>query len=99
MNFLLAARGRCVVHRNRSRREHLYVREQVFGRLVCLDSGLMRHLCELASIKIALMPAGVIRATRFQTLVTATNGAQQLAPCRFNARHSTITLTTITVGA
>src|SRR2546428_9527509 len=58
MNFLLAARGRCVVHRNRSRREHLYVREQVFGRLVCPDSGLMRHLCELASIEVALVPAG-----------------------------------------
>src|ERR1041385_6184509 len=48
MSCLLAARGRCVVHRDRGRRIDHYVRGQLLGRL-------MRHLRGLVSIEVALM--------------------------------------------
>src|SRR5215510_7286495 len=63
MSCLLAGRGRCVVHRDRSRQSNLYVWWQVFGRPEGLISGLMRHLCEVASIEVLLLPRGVIGST------------------------------------
>src|SRR5438132_2345503 len=55
MMCLLAALGRRVMHRDRRRRVDDYVRVQVFDRPDCPVSGLMRHLCDIASIEIALL--------------------------------------------
>jgi len=67
MSFLLAALSRCVMHRDRNRREHLYELGQRFG-------SLMRHLRGLA-IEVALVSRGVMSPTCRGTLITATRGA------------------------
>jgi hypothetical protein len=65
---LPAGRGRRVMRRDRSRREHLY------GIAVELGS-LMRHLRGLASIEVALLPCSVVGSTRFGALIAATRCA------------------------
>jgi len=65
---LLADRGRRVVRRDRSRREHLYGGGQVLG-------SLMRHLRGLASIEVALLASGVVGAAGLGPLVADAGGA------------------------
>src|SRR5258706_1250051 len=92
---LLAARGRCVVHRDRSRRGHLYVAEQVFGSIGRPVSGLMRHLFDLASIEVLLVPRSVIRATGLAALVAATGLTNRLAPRNCGARPTAVPMTVV----
>jgi hypothetical protein len=47
------------VHRDRSRRIDDYIRGQLLG-------SLMRHLAGLVSIEVALVPGGVMGATRIR---------------------------------
>jgi hypothetical protein len=99
MKYLLAARGRCAVHRHRSRREHLYVGGQVFGRWLCPDPGLMRHLFGLAPDEVALLPAGMIRATGLRLLVTAPRLPHRLAPPCLGTRLLAVLLALVAIGA
>jgi hypothetical protein len=58
------------VHRDRSRRIDDYIRGQLLG-------SLMRHLAGLVSIEVALVPGGVMGATRHGLLVAARGCGQR----------------------
>jgi hypothetical protein len=72
MLFLLAALDRDlrVVRCRPKRRDHLYDGGQVFG-------SLMRHLCGVAPIEVALLPRGVIGPARLRLLIAAAGATQR----------------------
>jgi len=72
MLFLLAALDRDlrVVRCRPMRRDHLYDGGQVFG-------SLMRHLCGVAPIEVALLPRGVIGPAPLRLLIAAAGATQR----------------------
>src|SRR5262249_40372101 len=99
MSCLLAGRGRCVMHRDRSRHQHLYVRWQVFGRPDGPISGLMRHLCEVASIEVLLLPRAVMGSTGLGLLVATPRGPDRFSSRRFRAQPGAVAISVVTPRA
>jgi hypothetical protein len=91
MSCLLAARGRCVVHRHRSRRIDDYVFGQLLGRL-------MRHL-GLVSVEIALMPDGMMGATRLALLVPPRRRSQRRPSRRLATTDRAVPIAPVTPPA
>src|SRR5215510_7693004 len=95
MSCLLAGRGRCVVHRDRSRQRDMYVRRQVFGSLRRPISGLMRHLREVAPIEVLLLPRAVIGSTGRGLLVPAPRGPHGFSSRRFRAQPAAVAISVV----
>jgi hypothetical protein len=99
MTCLLAVRGRCIAHRDRSRRRHLYDRGQVLGSVVCPVFGLLRHLCGVTPVEVSLLPRGVVRPPDLGSLVAVTGLAHRLLPRESRARSRAVPVAVVAPGA
>ncbi|HET6582528.1 MAG TPA: hypothetical protein VFG69_03755 [Nannocystaceae bacterium] len=78
MVLLLATRDQRVVRCRRSRRDHIYVRGQLLGRV-------MRHLGDVVTIEIALLSGCVVRPADLALLIPAAGSAHRIAPPELGA--------------
>src|SRR5690606_29929604 len=78
MVLLLAARDQRVVRCRRSRPDHIYVREQLLGRV-------MRHLGEGVSIEVARLTSRVVRPAGLGLLIPPAGRPHRVTPLEFGA--------------